>query len=1053
MYSSPRRTFTTFRRATFTLLFLACLPVLAQGERLPLKIYTVADGLASNEINKIVTDSRGFLWFCTSDGLSRFDGYAFTNYGTDQGLPNSNITDLLETRGGEYWVATYGGLVRFNPKGIPANLTSIGDTNTIAPMFTVIIPEDDDRLSRAINALVEDRNGTIWCATQNGLFRLSTNDNQRRLQSVDIGIPYDYMEQRFIADLLEDRYGSMWIATPAGLYRRWPNGKAARYTKREGLPNEYLGDLLKDHDGNLWVGTRMAGFFRLITDDTEAPPRVALAYSSQNGLSTNWVAQLFETVDRRFWLATNAGLVEFFPRGDKQGRFRTYNKRNGLSYHGITTLNEDISGNLWLGTNTTGAMKLARNGFVTYDEQDAVVMVNDIFADRTGSVCFKGNVRGDQRALDPLKLLPQSFGCFDGQRFTWFVPNAISNLGWVMEDVTLQSRNGEWWVGGGEGLFRFPPSDSLTRIKTARPLAAYTIKDGVGPTIFRLFEDSHDNVWIAGIGPTTNQLIRWERANEAMRDLGNSPGLPFLKDDLPRSFGEDQAGNVWIGFNSGLARHADDSFRFFTSSDGLPPGAIRKIFFDRAGRLWLASARSGLVRVDDPSGERPLFINYTTAQGLASNNLEVITDDVEGHIYVGGAKGLDRLNPTTGEVKHFTTADGLSPGLFLAAFRDRNDVLWFGMSSGLSRYVPAPDVQTIAPRVLISGLRIGGSQRLISAVGETDISLLDLEPNDNQIQLDFVALAFVPGDVLRYQYKLDGADGEWSAPNEQRSVNYANLAPGRYTFLVRTIASDGTTGTPAIVRFTIRPPLWRRGWFVLLVTLACGGLLFAIYRYRLSHLMAITNMRTRIATDLHDDIGANLTRISLLTEVTKQSLNYTNECEDSPLTSISRIARESVSSMSDIIWAIDPKRDNLLDLTRKMRQHADEVFTLRDIELQFKAPGPSESLRLGVDVRRDLLLIFKETVNNAARHSRCTKVTIDLEVHASTFLLRIADNGVGFDQLIESQGQGLRSIKRRTAALGGTLSINSNLGVETIVRVTIPISRRSKTPKGSLTGT
>jgi two-component sensor histidine kinase len=1045
--------------AIFLFLFHISLSCLTQAERLPLRIFTVADGLASNEINKIVTDSRGFLWFCTSDGLSRFDGYAFTNYGTDQGLPNSNVTDLLETRGGEYWVATYGGLARFNPKGVPANLASIGDANTIGPMFTIIVPEDDDRLSRAINALAEDRNGTIWCGTQNGLFRLSTNDSQSRLQSVDIGIPHDYMEQRFIADLLEDRYGSLWIATHVGLYRRWPNGNAARYSKRDGLPNEYLQDLLKDHDGNLWVGTRMGGFFRLVTDDTHAPPIMAIAYSMKDGLSTNWMFQLFETADRRFWLATNKGLVEFFPSGDKQGRrFSSYTKKNGLSYHDITSLNEDISGNLWLGTNNLGAMKLTRNGFVTYDERDALVMVTDIFADRTGSLCFKGIVLGNQRTsafeggtldiLNPLQpRLYQRFGCFDGQRFTWFVPNAISNLGWVMEDVTLQSRNGEWWVGGGEGLFRFPPSESLTEIKTARPLAVYTIKDGVGPTIFRLFEDSHDNIWISGIGLTTNQLIRWERANEAMRDLGNSPGLPSLKDDLPRSFGEDRAGNVWIGFNSGLARHTDDSFRFFTSSDGLPPGAIRKIFLDRAGRLWLASARSGLVRVDDPSGERPLFISYTTAQGLASNNLEVMTDDVEGHIYVGGAKGLDRLNPTTGEVKHFTTADGLASGLFQAAFRDRNDVLWFGMSSGLSRYASTPDVPTIAPPVLISGLRIGGSQRLISAVGEREISLSDLEPNDNQLQLDFVALAFVPGDVLRYQYKLEGADGEWSAPNEQRRVNYANLAPGLYTFLVRAITSDGTTGTPAIVRFTIRPPLWQRGWFVLLVTLACGCLLFAIYRYRLSYLLDIANMRTRIATDLHDDIGANLTRISLLTEVTKQNLNYTNEREDSPLTSISRIARESVSSMSDIIWAIDPKRDSLLGLTRKMRQHADEVFTVRDIELQFNAPTPSDSMRLGVDVRRDLLLIFKETVNNAARHSRCTTVTIDLEVDNSRLLLRIVDNGIGFDQSIESEGLGLRSIKRRTAALGGTLSINSNPGVETIVQLTIPISRRRKKTK------
>jgi signal transduction histidine kinase len=211
--------------------------------------------------------------------------------------------------------------------------------------------------------------------------------------------------------------------------------------------------------------------------------------------------------------------------------------------------------------------------------------------------------------------------------------------------------------------------------------------------------------------------------------------------------------------------------------------------------------------------------------------------------------------------------------------------------------------------------------------------------------------------------------------------------------------------------------------------------------YRVARLRDMANLRTRIATDLHDDIGANLTRISLLSEVAKRSVDDGNGQENSPLMSISRIAQESVGSMSDIVWAIDPERDSLMDLIRKMRQHADEVFTLRDIELRFTAPGASESLRLGVDVRRDLLLIFKEIVSNAARHSGCTQVTISLHLRDSQLMLEIADNGVGFDQSIEREGQGLRSMKRRAAALRGTLELNSKPGTETIIRVSIPLDR------------
>ena len=151
------------------LTYAACLDLGA--ERLPIKIYTTADGLAHNDVNRIVKDSRGFLWFCTAGGLSRFDGYAFTNFSTEQGLPNSNVNDLLETRGGDYWVATTGGLVRFDPKGRPGHRAAHPSDDTPAPMFTVV-PDDGDPWTRIITVLRESRDGTIWAGTHNGLYRL-----------------------------------------------------------------------------------------------------------------------------------------------------------------------------------------------------------------------------------------------------------------------------------------------------------------------------------------------------------------------------------------------------------------------------------------------------------------------------------------------------------------------------------------------------------------------------------------------------------------------------------------------------------------------------------------------------------------------------------------------------------------------------------------------------------------------------------------------------------------------------------------------------------------
>src|SRR5689334_16514231 len=487
-------------------------PRRVEAERLPIKTYTTADGLAHNVINKIVRDSRGFLWFCTEEGLSRFDGYTFTNYGTEQGLPHSNINDILETRAGDYWVATNGGLVRFNPKGTPANRVVAANEapSNASPMFSVGAPEDTDRYARAITVLLERRNGTIWCGSMKGLYQLDVSSGRFALQPVEIGMPSEYGEQRYVNDIVEDRYGTLWVATPKGLYRRWPNGAVARYASHEGLPDIFIHDLLIDHLGQLWVATRYAGFFRLAFDDTHATPSVAFTLTPHDFGQSEWIYQLFETSEHKLWAATAHGLLEFIPNGDSEGRlYHFYTTSNGLSDHEITALAEDAGRNLWLGSGQgTGVMKLARNGFVTYDRQDGIASVNSIFGDRAGGVCYRGYVLGDTHAsifdggkVDLLHWQEanywQRFGRFDGQHLTWFMPDALKGkyLGWMNEGVTLQAQgSGEWWFANA--LYHFPAADNFAQLKTARPLAYFAKGTPVGARqIWRLFADSRGHIW------------------------------------------------------------------------------------------------------------------------------------------------------------------------------------------------------------------------------------------------------------------------------------------------------------------------------------------------------------------------------------------------------------------------------------------------------------------------------------------------------------------------------------------------------------------------------
>ena len=999
------------------------------AERLPIKSYTIADGLAQNAVNRIVRDSRGFLWFCTSEGLSRFDGYTFTTYGTEQGLPHRIVTDFLETRGGEYWVGTHGGVSRFNP-----NKT---------PKFTSILPNDPS--PRAVYALRESRDGGIWVGTGDGLHRIEKRGQAIVQYAVDIGMPTQFPAQRSVADLVEDHHGSLWVATAAGLYRRRSDGTSAHYTTRDGLPDDNLHCLLEDSRGQLWVGTRNAGFFRLDRTESRAPPHVAqtIVYRATDGQQTTWVYEIFETADGTLWIGTHRGILELLPGSGEERTLLAFSTRNGLAHHEITALAEDVAGNLWLGTSSAGAMKLARAGFVSYGEDDGLVGVNAIFGDREAGVCFRAAVIGNRQRsifegarLDPLRSFDvylARYGRFDGRRFTWLMPEAIDQkkMGWVGERVTLRARSGEWWLGTGEALFRFPRV-TFQQLKKARPIAVYPMTQ-----VFRLFEDSRGDVWISTTSPTVNKLARWEHTSAAVRNAGPIPGLPF--DDLARSFGEDTGGNVWIGFGKGLARWRNGSFEFFTARDGLPPGGVNDIHLDRAGRLWLASSASGIVRIDDPTAARPTFRKYTTAEGLSSDLVEVLTDDVPGRIYAGTGRGLDRLDPATGRIRHFTTADGLAPGRLLAAFRDRNGALWFGTAKGLSRFVPGPDRPAPPLEILVNGMTISGSRRDISALGERTLVLPDLSPNSNQLQFDFAALNFASGQRLTYEYKLEGTSGVgWSTPTDHRTINFANLSPARYKFSVRAVNSDGVASEdPATVTFTILPHIWQQWWFVssIAIVLALAGL--GAYRYRVKRLVEVANIRASIAADLHDDIGANLTRIAILSEVARRELG--TDSEDGPLPSIARISRESVAAMSDIVWAINPERDSLPDLQRRMRRHAEEVFAAGSATLSFSASGTDENLKLGPVLRRDLFLIFKEAVNNAARHSGCSRVDIDLRVEGPWLLLCVADNGAGFDDAaMETSGQGLVGMRRRALKMGGTVAMESRTGGGTTIRLRVP---------------
>jgi two-component sensor histidine kinase len=682
-----------------------------------------------------------------------------------------------------------------------------------------------------------------------------------------------------------------------------------------------------------------------------------------------------------------------------------------------------------------GNSRLATRGFTTFSRVDGLRSddIRSVFEGHDGQLYVVTGIHG--------RYLHR----FDGRRFISVSPLVPGHDvswdwgGWGWGQTHFQDHLGEWWFATWTGLYRYPKVARLEDLAKTPPKAVYTSKDGLaGKDMFRLYEDSRGDIWIAACGGTAG-LTQWQRSTGDFHPIEKQQGWDGR---IPAAFREDCAGNLWIGlWDHDLVRYRQGRFTTLRFKEGFPDGTILSIWLDRSGRIWAGTTRSGLVRIDEPDAEQIHYRVYSTRDGLSSNNVRSITEDRWGRIYFWTGKGVDRLEPETGGLIHYTTEDGLvaAGSDNQEAFCDSYGNLWFGFI-GLSRLNPREESQSPPPLpVYISHLRVQGVPIPVSELGETALSGLVFQPNQNNMQIEFGSLSFETSQSLRFQYKLENTDKDWSPATDLRAVNYANLRPGSYRFSVRVINSRGQVSeTPAVMSFQVLSPIWARWWFLMLA----GGLLFLLgyvfYRIRLNQLLEVERVRTRIASDLHDDVGSGLSRIAILSELAKREKpGDTGE----QLTRIADLSRELVDGMGEIVWAMNPQRDQLGDLQQRMRHFASDVLEVRGIEFSFHTTVADANLPLRSDFRREVYLIFKEAINNSIRHSECTSIEVMLSTANSEFFLQISDNGCGLQKVKEEDGGlgglGVKNMTKRAATLGGSLEIASRAegGTQVILRV------------------
>jgi len=784
---------------------------------------SVDDGLAQESVLSIVQDPDGFMWFGTQSGLSRYDGYRFTNFrnvvGDPKTLANNWVRVLYVDRKGRLWIGTDGGLDRYEPA---------------TGAFTHFLPDEPAKRgngNRHIRALLDDGNDGLWLATADGLQHFDIASGRFDTWHHVPGVPDSLASDKLTA-LARGRDGHLWIGTAAGLdsldparmhFRHHPSPRGGKY--------DFVQTLLVDAGQGLWVGS-MGGLERLPLGQKGE----VRAFGIEDGMPLGEISVLYEDAERQVWVGSHdRGLYRWLPA---QGKFERHPHRITDSYslgdNQVTALYGDRVGTFWVGTWYGGVSRadMGSGGFARIVRGDDTPLalednkVRGIVGDGAGRLWLATN--GGLHLFDPAT----------GADRAWrLAPVEAGISGDAMATSVALGRDGIVWLGTRNGLGRFDPA---TGKLTRRTLSA----DDVDANYVRNVHVTRDGtVWAA----TRGGLHRIAPDGKVTTYQHDPAVGASLADNIVRPMLEDRHGRFWVGTFDGLdlLDRATGKFRHFRHDPDDPTSLshdeVHYLLEDRRGDLWVGTA-VGLNRmVIGPDGT-PRFQRYTVRDGMADDVVAAMQEDLDGFIWVSSSSGLHRLDPASGAWRNYNATDGTIEGAYFdaSALRVADGTLYFGGNNGITAFNPrALHDNLIAPRAVITGLQIFGQPwqdvRPGMLPGPIErLSGITLTPQDSVFSLEFSALHFAAPGRNRFAYRLVGFDQDWIGVDaSKRFATYTNLDPGRYTFQVRAANKDGIwSDAAATLEVTVLPPYWKTWWFRTLCALIVIGCGYGAYRIR-----------------------------------------------------------------------------------------------------------------------------------------------------------------------------------------------------------------------------
>jgi signal transduction histidine kinase/ligand-binding sensor domain-containing protein len=971
----------------------------AQVKVVPARRYTVDDGLAVNRVLTLAQDRAGFMWAGTERGLQRFDGYTFRRYDSLDPLSpralSSPIQGFVVDRRGRFIIAA-------PHESQPGVCCAFFVADSAARRVT--------RLPIVASLWYVDSSGVIWAFGDDTLRRIST---LHRLDLDKISQPPALIGQdstwRPTSALLVSR-GIVWMGlrgdTAASVVRFDPKTGDTRRFVVTGVTLPH--SLLEDDAGRVWLSCE-DGFAVLDPGSTHFRSVELFRGMRPTNLVTDGHGGFFVATD--FWLARidRTGAVaerwqspEVFGVGTLPGRLAV-----------------DREGGVWLATITGGLVRLdLRRPVFEHRSSRSIprlALANDFIMgllERPDSSLWIGTFRGG------LYHVSSDWNEITAYRHDPRDPRSLaSDEIWDIEE----DGRGNVWVATTGGICT--PTQANREFRCLRPPGER------GTVVSEMTRDDGGKLWLSapplGVFPFDPTMEQFGAVVPKLQQL-NVAATALLYD----------SGYLWMGYGGVFRVRVANGRVLGTLEEISSPTQHRAVYQIYRGRrgLWVAS-EEGLSRISGDSSHPAL--TQVDVPELRGTTVFSITEDGEGRLWLGTAHGLVEYSPDNGAARRYGRADGFMSGELnrRMALRRRNGDLVFGGIQGLTQFKPArvTGTERSAPVMLTHWHKVTSSGSRDERIDGAQV--LRVEPSDRAFTIEFAALSYAPSLGRRYRYRMDALNSDWIETADHLAT-YSSPGPGHYTFRVETAAGSQGPWSPATtVAIDVIPPFWGTTWFRALVALSAFALLWAAHRLRLRQALATERVRLQISRDLHDEIGAGLSGIALLSD----SIGLAPAISDRERSQLRRIgdsAREMVADLRDIVWAIDPESDRLEDVVARMKDVTADL--LREVDVTFRStPTPEFTQRITMAERRDLLLLFKELLHNIARHAGANTVRIDLAARPGQLELVVVDDGQGFDPNVARAGTGLKSIRDRAERLGGSFEIASERGHGTTARVVV----------------